>query len=66
MSPSSLRRKMEEAGYPASAIDEQVDALARDLAEGRKRDEQLEKLQAMGYTESDLERSNPYNQWMYE
>ena len=66
MSPSSLRRKMEEAGYPASAIDEQVDALARDLAEGRKRDEQLEKLQAMGYTERDLERSNPYNQWMYE
>lgn len=66
MSPSSLRRKMEEAGYPASYIDEQVDALARDLAEERMRDERLEELRAMGYTEDDLERSNPYNQWMYE
>ena len=42
------------------------DALTRDLAEGRKHDEQLEELQAMGYAERDLERNNPYNQWMYE
>lgn len=68
MTPADLRRKMEDMGMDPDTIDERVDRLADDLVQ-HDRDEalehQLEKLQAMGYTEEDLERSNPYNQRMY-
>lgn len=65
MSPSEIRRKMENMGYDHDYIETQVDRIADDLVQ-QERDDNLQKLLAMGYTEDDLERSNPYNQWMYQ
>ena len=67
MTPSALRRKMEDMGMDPDTIDERVDRLADDLVQHDKDEsleEQLADLEAMGYTEEDLERSNPYNQWI--
>lgn len=68
MTPADIRRKMENAGLPHDEIEAQVDRLADDLVQHDRDaslERQLSQLQAMGYTEHDLERSNPYNQWMY-
>lgn len=65
MTPWNLRRKMEEAGIPAAEIDATVGALSRELSEEHCRERPLEELAEMGYSEDDLERSNPYNQWVY-
>lgn len=65
MSPSEIRRKMENMGYDHEDIEAQVDRIADDLVQ-QERDDNLQKLLDMGYTEDDLERSNPYNQWMYQ
>lgn len=65
MSPTEIRRKMENMGYDHDYIETQVDRIADDLVQ-QERDDNLQELLAMGYTEDDLERSNPYNQWMYE
>lgn len=68
MTPSELRRKMENAGVDHDEIEAQVDRLADDLVQhdrDARLDQQLQELQVMGYTEHDLERSNPYNQWMH-
>lgn len=67
MTPANLRRKMEDMGMDPDTIDDRVDRLADDLVQHDKDEaleEQLAALQAMGYTEDDLERSNPYNQWI--
>lgn len=67
MTPAALRRKMEDMGMDPDTIDERVDRLADDLVQHDKDEsleEQLAALEAMGYTEDDLERSNPYNQWI--
>jgi len=64
MTPDQLRIKMENMGIDPAEIEDSVDRLSDDLVQA-ERDENLEKLVAMGYTEDDLERSNPYNQWMY-
>lgn len=34
--------------------------------EDQIRADKLKELELLGYTEEDLERSNPYNQWMYD
>ena len=65
MSPTKIRRKMENMGYDHDYIETQVDRIADDLVQ-QERDDNLQELLAMGYTEDDLERSNPYNQWMYQ
>ena len=64
MNLTDLQRKMENAGMEPAEIDAQIDRLADDLVQ-HERDKNLAKLLAMGYTEDDLERSNPFNQWMY-
>lgn len=56
---------MENMGYDHDYIETQVDRIADDLVQ-QERDDNLQELLAMGYTEDDLERSNPYNQWMYQ
>ena len=65
MTPAEVRRKMENMGYDHDCIETQVDRIADDLVQ-QERDDNLQELLAMGYTEDDLERSNPYNQWMYQ
>lgn len=64
MNLNDLQRKMENAGMEPADIDAQIDRLADDLVQ-HERDENLAKLLDMGYTEDDLEKSNPYNQWLY-
>ena len=60
MNLNDLRRKMEDSGMEPADIDAQIDRLADDLVQ-QERDDNLAKLIAMGYTEDDLEASNPYN-----
>lgn len=58
MTPQDYQRMLENHGYHGDEVAEMVDAYCRE--------ENLNALIKMGYTEEDLERSNPYNQWMYE
>ena len=60
MNLNDLQRKMENACMEPADIDAQIDRLADDLVQ-EERDDNLAKLIAMGYTEADLEASNPYN-----
>ena len=55
MTDTEYQRKLENAGYEGCDV--------HDLLAERRRERLLEELQEMGYTEDDLEASNPYNQW---
>ncbi len=65
MKTSDLRRKLEDSGFDHDEVEEFVNTWAEEEND-RQRDENLENLLAQGYTIDDLEKSNPYNQWMFD
>lgn len=65
----AARRRLERAGHDASSIDDELDRLA-DAKRQEDKDRDIEELsrslEADGYDLDQLERDNPYNQWMYQ
>jgi hypothetical protein len=64
----AVRRRMANAGHDQAAIEEAIDRLADEQVQDRK-DRAIEELSAQlkreGYDLDQLDRDNPYNQWMY-
>lgn len=69
MNFDAARRRLERAGYDASFIEDKLDRLAdekRQEEKDRAFEELSRSLEADGYDLDQLERDNPYNQWMYQ
>lgn len=59
---------MTNAGYDQAAIEEALDRLADEQVQDEKDraiEAQERRLKADGYDLDQLDRDNPYNQWMY-